>query len=527
MVYKFLGDIHGKFPVCRKHYDELEDGEVLVQIGDFGFNDTYQSILPFTDANKLQIVAGNHDCLCEETEILTKNGWKFINDLKKEDLIFSVSNSLEGSWNKINTIIRKTHTGYFYNKKGKHIDISCTDKHRFIYKTERSKQPYKIDFIKNINHDQVIHIPCAASNLIKDNELITDDEIKLLAWIYTDGYFKRKGNYLGIRISQRPSKIEYIENLLNKMNILYTKSTRIRNIKFICGKQLKNPPKPECVLYLKTESLKNISWRKYFITKENLDFMYDWSSRQFLIFLHEAIKGDGTTPTNGKKCGILYGSKERLNEIQKFCVINNIRTSLYTYRKTQGRLNITFNTNDTMLRLKPEKTYVINKPVWCIQTDLQNFCVRKNGKVFFTGNCYDSIGFWPHYLGDFGILPATRKKVMFCRGAYSIDKDSRTPYYDWWPEEELTIPKFDEFLGQYEKFKPHVMVTHDVPADVIGKYCLNIFGASRTEQYLQEAFDIHKPEMWIHGHFHLSMRHIYKRCKFVSLGINELFTIDL
>lgn len=117
--------------------------------------------------------------------------------------------------------------------------------------------------------------------------------------------------------------------------------------------------------------------------------------------------------------------------------------------------------------------------------------------------------------------------VMYIGGAYSIDEHSRTAGVDWWPEEELSYVDLDSLVGLYDFIRPRVMVTHtlpiQIPRDHVGK---RIFGTgSRTELAFERMFDIHKPEIWIAGHWHLSFDRVIEGTRFIIL--NELEYIDL
>lgn len=117
--------------------------------------------------------------------------------------------------------------------------------------------------------------------------------------------------------------------------------------------------------------------------------------------------------------------------------------------------------------------------------------------------------------------------IMYIGGAWSIDQDWRTAGIDWWPEEELSYLELDSLVGIYDFLRPKVMVTHtfpiSIPRDQFGK---KIFGTgSRTELAFERMFDMHKPEIWIGGHWHLSFDNVVDGTRFICL--NELEYIDL
>ena len=122
------------------------------------------------------------------------------------------------------------------------------------------------------------------------------------------------------------------------------------------------------------------------------------------------------------------------------------------------------------------------------------------------------------------------KKMMFIGGAWSIDRQHRTPGRDWWDDEELNDYEWEDMQKIYHSVKPTVMVTHDIPYLVREQTIQNQFngiGYSRTSYWLQKMFDEHKPKLWFHGHHHIAYQQTIEECLFVGLGINRHVTVEL
>lgn len=120
--------------------------------------------------------------------------------------------------------------------------------------------------------------------------------------------------------------------------------------------------------------------------------------------------------------------------------------------------------------------------------------------------------------------------TMFIGGGLSIDKAWRTEGYDWWPDEELSQREFDPLLDVYAVAKPKLMVTHDCPevfADVIiGMFNMHKLNMpSITRQCFDMLLKIHRPKVWVFGHWHHSVDVELNGTRFICL--NELETIDL
>ncbi len=125
---------------------------------------------------------------------------------------------------------------------------------------------------------------------------------------------------------------------------------------------------------------------------------------------------------------------------------------------------------------------------------------------------YDKIHKCPHYLGDYGLY----RNIFFVRGANSIDRHLRTEGVDWWRQEELTYLKLQDTLEQYQQSKPKIVVTHDCPT-IVTQFLVRGCIPSRTDQFLQCLFDIHQPELWIFGHYHIRADNILNGTRFICL----------
>lgn len=139
----------------------------------------------------------------------------------------------------------------------------------------------------------------------------------------------------------------------------------------------------------------------------------------------------------------------------------------------------------------------------------------------------------PGYIND-GII---ENDVMFIGGAWSIDQAWRTEGVDWWADEELSIMELNRLIDVYDAVRPRVMITHDAPTDVTYQMFvqsgLAIGGHNakkintRTGQALQTMFDIHQPDSWYFGHWHVTMQSLFGRTMFHCLGELDYVDIEL
>lgn len=118
--------------------------------------------------------------------------------------------------------------------------------------------------------------------------------------------------------------------------------------------------------------------------------------------------------------------------------------------------------------------------------------------------------------------------IMYVGGAYSIDKQFRTPMINWWPDEELSYPEFQRVIDSYENLKPSIMVTHDCPTSISNE----MFNPSQripniTSQALDIMFSLYQPKLWLFGHWHVSKVCVINGTRFICLGINSFIDIEV
>lgn len=160
---------------------------------------------------------------------------------------------------------------------------------------------------------------------------------------------------------------------------------------------------------------------------------------------------------------------------------------------------------------------------------LENLDPERHKIVGGNHDNYDILPNFPHYLGDWGNVSLGGTEFFFLRGAYSIDRDSRTIGIDWWSQEEIPIESFMEAREFYRECKPRIFISHTCP-EVMAAHFLDArrqhrIHVTKTGWMLDELFNIHQPELWVFGHYHVSKSVTQGRTKFVCL--DELETMDV
>lgn len=157
--------------------------------------------------------------------------------------------------------------------------------------------------------------------------------------------------------------------------------------------------------------------------------------------------------------------------------------------------------------------------------------MAKGDHFFIRGN-HDNPGACarhPFWVKDGGSVFG-RDDIFCVGGAVSIDKHRRTERYDWWPDEELSYAELCKVVDIYELVKPKIVVSHECPDSVISRV-VHEKGIPKfdipctTRKCFDNMLEIHKPDVWIHGHWHFGHHTIHKGVEFIGLG--ELCYEDL
>ena len=137
----------------------------------------------------------------------------------------------------------------------------------------------------------------------------------------------------------------------------------------------------------------------------------------------------------------------------------------------------------------------------------------------------------PHFLGDFGThaIPGFGE-FFFVRGENSIDRKYRVFGRNWWYDEELFNDQANAALEAYTVAKPRVVVSHGCPTSVIPaivpprEFDGVLLKPSKTAHLLDAMLAAHAPELWIFGHYHVSVT--YQTDKTLFRCLNELETLN-
>jgi hypothetical protein len=133
----------------------------------------------------------------------------------------------------------------------------------------------------------------------------------------------------------------------------------------------------------------------------------------------------------------------------------------------------------------------------------------------------------------FCIPDGTMHEGFFCiGGALSIDREYRTEGVNWWRDEELSYAEWNIVYDTYARLKPEYVITHDLPESVTNVYCaLRGIGKfndpSITQRALDQMLALHKPKVWLCGHWHTTLDFMWDGVRYIVIGINDWCDVEI
>lgn len=350
-----------------------------------------------TDATR-QVV----NCVDDETEILTVNGWKHEKDVSIGDSIIGYD---VNSKKVVVTVV--THKHVYSNENGIHVyefnsptfNAVSTEDHRWVV-CESGEEP-RFKTSQNIWKNKWPDYPILR---VDDNDLpgnnLSDDYLKLLGWVMTDGYFSKP--YYGIEIYQSTRREKNACIYHNMIETLESLGFSFKD---------KSDDGVYHTIYINKNDMLYDLWKSNPSRTLSFDFVSTLSQHQAEVLMWAMIEGDGTLGDSGKSSSITFtcNSIERKDIFQYLAFIAGYATNAYRIsaeeanRRTNGKLypSISNKTpivvkNDywtiSVLRVKRAHIYphhkserFVNK-VWCVTTGTGTWVMRRNGKVSITGN---------------------------------------------------------------------------------------------------------------------------------------------
>jgi len=388
-------------------------------------------------------------CLDEQTEILTKDGFRDVNNISIGDIVagFDIRDgviSFVPALDKVDRLAEKNETIYRINTKK--IDLAVTGNHRMVYHTlmrtnkGNKKSEWKIDTAAKIAGTKRRYIPTCGIEDAKGVPL-SDDELKLIGLFLSDGHFtgkeliiyqsvkqpwnkeivkilngagmswtlfvQKKGKYsdlnwyiipAGIQPRWTKNEVETLIDLKNKGVSNREISKKINRTEESINQKIRKMNKGIFTQPGNEKPRKGWKSIESYLDKNLSPLLQNLTQHQLDCLIYGIWLGDGSK-TNYSVKRICNINKILLERLQSLC-IRRERTAILIERKSRTSsgnpaydLYISKN-KDAYLqdgkthksRFKMDKHPATGERVWCVTNRLGTIIVRRNGKVAIVGN---------------------------------------------------------------------------------------------------------------------------------------------
>ena len=349
-------------------------------------------------------------CVDEKTEILTKDGWKGIDEMSEQDLIATRNPKGEVEYKKPKLIFKRKWNDKMIHFKTKTSDILVTPDHRMLIKKRRGKEYIKTEAQNCIDLSQFC-IPATASwkgKKIKKYQLndtfqlfnktfkkiYSQKKVSMKDWCFFMGCFLSEGCIVSNKRDAGTIKIGQIHNsfrqeiieIIQKLGFQITYSDDY-NIE-ISNKQLFNALR----IYVGIKSYSK--WIPQYIK--------DLSPEYLEIFLDAYIKGDGNQNGNRKiiftsskkmrddlaEIGLKCGYRISDSKIAKAGRIIDIKNKKYISKHDCFAVRFSKVSDNHHFRnseISQVQTEDYNGRIWCpILPPYETIFIKRNGKTAWT-----------------------------------------------------------------------------------------------------------------------------------------------
>lgn len=354
-------------------------------------------------------VANTWGCYSDDTEILTKDGWKLFKDVSKNEIVATLNtNGHKIQYQKISDRQAYDFSGDLYHYDYDNIDLLVTPNHNMFigdrsnnWKKVRAEdikhKNFKITKTGNWNGDKV------------SSFVIGEKEIDINTWVEFMGYFISEGHTSSLSV-KRPKR-KYLDAKSGK---IYNKKESTDTSYIIGVSQVKKESKEimeKCMAKLpfgiaRTKNGWQFSSKEAYSYLSKLGKSYEkyvpseiksLPKEQLSIFLDALILGDGTR--RGKSTVYYTSSKRLADDVQEIALKCGYCGDIYEDnrigRKQSGGVTRHINYQVVIKKHRkittPKGGYVPDmKPykgkVYCVTVPNGIIYVRRNGKGAWCGN---------------------------------------------------------------------------------------------------------------------------------------------
>lgn len=318
-------------------------------------------------------------CLPPNTDLLTKNGWKSVLDITKEDEVWQVNkDSLQGSWTNPTDIVHMLYSGDMYSFGNRRGSLTVTANHKMLWSGQQTHVNITHRNKRTVNYSQD-GIPNETSTILQASYSNSSSdhsarEIWLACMLQADGSRSNLSKYKdrwNIQVS--------LERKRNKVAELLGRNGTLREIR-------------ECHT-LPVEHWSGIEFSSNLLNYETKTLsLSSLGTDKVEIFLDALSFWDGSI---GNNKAIYYSTslEENANQVQAYLVRSGYEAKI---KRTKAKKEQHADSFSVIIRkhkgfrvVKSTDEHVSHYTgkVGCVTVPEGFILVRQNGQTFITGNC--------------------------------------------------------------------------------------------------------------------------------------------
>ena len=352
------------------------------------------------------VLTEGFDCLDSETEILTTSGWRGRGDIVAGDTVMAMN--METGMIVPTVAMAVTERPALPSERmirwnSQHLNVRVTEGHRMLAgggrrRTDSGAPQFAFRTAGDLLDSRKEYtFPLAAQSWDQfDGVGLTNDEIRLAAWSFTDSYISKRGALAIYQKKQGP--LLEIRDLLERLDIEFEE--RVRECQVRSGFAKGG--------VFSTFYLRKIPGRVSAFLRNGGEHCVKRASRlpdvwgsatrdQFLVFWRELLKGDGSQ-SSGKSGWLWTPSKALADDIMAAAIVRGLSSSVAESETKSGsaifRVSVRERSFITSNPLDARSTKVTasgpiagNETVWCVTNSLGTLVARRGGKAVVLGNC--------------------------------------------------------------------------------------------------------------------------------------------
>jgi len=312
-----------------------------------------------------------YGCLSEDTEILTEDGWKSVDEYNGEKVACWDSGKNEIRLSPIQNKFVYEHDGDMIRFQNHYTDQLLTPNHRVYYKKSCEKKEYEehstpkdwnVNQAKDVLGEKTSNFPLSSYH--NGEGMGGTQYARLLAYVEACG--RIDGESSRVKISHNSENREHvnrIDNLLKKLEISFEK------------REVEDQNQQKTVWFIKEPEDLEIDFSEGIL---EWDLLWNMTLEEKEVFVETtlALSEDNAAQTSSRK--------EKKNWFQ--ALLHCTGEGGIDSGDNNSQLDIHSNSITQVKPNKKEGVKNYNGRVWCVETPTGAFMARRNGKAFITGN---------------------------------------------------------------------------------------------------------------------------------------------